>query len=525
MKRRFNTAGPCIAAMHYMIPADRRLPQAPGLVDQLGYFVVHAPRQTGKTTALRALAHDLTASGSYAAVYLSCEAGEAAGDDFEAAEKIVLSNVDVAAKSGLSPELRPPPFPEAPAGNRLHTALTAWSRSCPRPVVLLFDEIDALRGASLISVLRQLRAGFPQRPAEFPASVVLCGLRDVRDYKAASGGDPERLGTASPFNIKLASLRLGDFTPAEVRELYAQHTVETGQVFTEEALAGAIEVTAGQPWLVNALAREMVEEMAVPLDQAITGAHVEVAKERLILARATHLDSLVSKLHEPRVKRILEPILAGALHTGDAYDDDASYVRDLGLVAPDKPLRIANPIYREVIVRVLVGSSEDNVTAEPRSFVLPDGRLDFGRILREFAEFWREHGDVLAAGVSYHEVAPQLVLMAFLQRVVNGGGFIDREYGIGRGRIDLLVRWPYQAADGDRAWQREAVELKVWRDKMKDPLAKGLGQLDGYLDKTGLDTGVLVIFDRRAAAEDIETRTRFEEAVSPAGRRVTVLRG
>ena len=86
--------------------------------------------------------------------------------------------------------------------------------------------------------------------------------------------------------------------------------------------------------------------------------------------------------------------------------------------------------------------------AEPRSFVLPDGRLAFRRLLREFAAFWQEHGEVLAAGLPYHEVAPQLVLMAYLQRVVNGGGMIDREYGVGRGRIDLLVRWPYRTRRG-----------------------------------------------------------------------------
>ena len=525
MKRRFNTAGPCIAAMHYMIPAERRLPEAPGLVDQFGYFVVHAPRQTGKTTALRALARDLQTAGHYAAVFLSCEAGQAAGDDFEAAERIVLSRLRNEAESALPPELHPPPFPDAPAGDRLHTGLNAWARVCSRPIVLLLDEIDALQNASMMTVLRQLRAGFPDRPAQFPASVILCGMRDVRDYKAASGGDPGRLGTSSPFNIKLKSLRLGDFTPDEVRELYAQHTAETGQAFAEEALARTVEVTGGQPWLVNALAREIVEEMAVPPEQTITRAHVEEAKERLILARATHLDSLASKLHQPRVRRFIEPILAGTLDgPGDAYDDDLLYCRDLGLLAQNNPIRIANPIYHEVIARVLAGSVESKVIAEPRSFVMPDGRLDLGRILREFAEFWREHGEVLTTSLTYHEAAPQLVLMAFLQRVVNGGGFIDREYGIGRGRIDLLVRWPYRGADGGREWQREALELKVWRDKTKDPLIKGLAQLDGYLDRTGLTTGVLVIFDRRAEAEDIETRTRFEEIVTPSGRGVTLLR-
>lgn len=169
-------------------------------------------------------------------------------------------------------------------------------RNCPRPLVLFFDEIDALQGQSLRSVLRQLRDGFTVSRGGFPDAVVLCGLRDVRDYKAASGGDPGRLGTSSPFNIKVASLRLGDFTEPEVVELYGQHTTETGQEFTPDAVQRAFWCTQGQPWLVNALAREIVEEMAIPSDTPVTAEHVDEAKERLILARATHLDSLAARL-------------------------------------------------------------------------------------------------------------------------------------------------------------------------------------------------------------------------------------
>ncbi|WP_322763264.1 AAA family ATPase [Frankia sp. Cr2] len=524
MGRRFNTAGPCLPAYHYMVPALGRLPEAPSLVDQMGYFVVHAPRQTGKTTTLRALAEELTAGGVYAALHFSCEVGEAAGDDYGAAQRGVLHAMRSRAEFALPAELRPPSWPAAPAENMLAEALAAWARVCPRPLVLFFDEIDALRGASLISVLRQLRAGFNERPGGFPASVALCGLRDVRDYKAASGGDPSRLGTASPFNIKLKSLRLGDFTAEDVRELYGQHTAETGQVFTPMAVDRAVELTAGQPWLVNALANEIVEELAVPPTESITVDHVEQAKERLILARATHLDSLASKLVESRVRRVVEPVLAGTLTQLDPYDDDLLYACDLGLVAATRPLRIANPIYHEVIARVLTANVEVNVVADPRSFVLSDGRFDFDMLLREFADFWREHSDVLTAGVVYHEVAPQLVLMGYLQRVVNGGGYVEREYGIGRGRIDLLVRWPYQSSAGTRCWQREAIELKVWRAGEPDPLARGLAQLDGYLDRLGLDRGVLVVFDRRPEVAPIADRTRFEQASSPSGRPVTVLR-
>lgn len=522
MPRRFNTAGPCRPDWHYMVPAERRLPEAAGLIEQSGYFVVHAPRQTGKTTVLRAMAAHLTGSGRYAALHFSCETGEAAGDDFAEAQRAILAGLRRAAEIHLSPELHPPSFPVAPNSSLLSAALTAWARACPRPLVLFFDEIDALRGQSLLSVLRQLREGFPDRPAFFPASVILCGLRDVRDYKAASGGNPEHLGTSSPFNIKVESFRLGDFTAQEVRELCAQYTADTGQIFSAPALSRIFELTRGQPWLVNALARELTEKLAVPQSEPISVDHVETAKERLILARATHLDSLMARLHDPRVRRVIEPLLAGTITTSDTYSEDVQYLRDLGLCAVNNPLRVANPIYREVIARVLAGSVEIQVEAEPKSFVLPDGRLDFDRLLREFTVFWRQHGEVLTAGVPYHEAAPQLVFMAFLQRVVNGGGFVDREYGVGRGRIDLLVRWPYQE-QGQRRWQLHAVELKLWRENQADPLSDGLVQLDGYLERLGLPEGVLVLFDRRAQSRATPPG-RFEQALTASGRSVTVLR-
>ena len=358
---------------------------------------------------------------------------------------------------------------------------------------------------------------------------------DVREYKAVSGGDPERLGTSSPFNIKVESMRLANFDERQVTALYAQHTAETGQPFTGEAVARALALTAGQPWLVNALAREIVDRMHIAPPEPITAEHVDRATERLILARATHLDSLVARLGEDRVRRIIEPLLAGTFEGDETYDDDFLYVRDLGLIAPDPPTRPANPIYREVMVRTLAAGIERRVVHERGQFVRPDGRLDMDRLLQTFAEFWRENGEVLAGQLTYHEVAPQLVLMAFLQRVVNGGGFIDREYGVGRRRIDLLIRWPYADERGQRQWQREALELKVWRDRKPDPLDEGLRQLDEYLARLDLDQGVLVIFDRRDGRRDDRRdghrsddappiEIAFEQARTAHDRAVTVLR-
>ena len=96
----------------------------------------------------------------------------------------------------------------------------------PVPLVLLVDEIDSLVGDTLLSVLRQLRAGYEQRPDEFPQSLVLCGVRDIRDYRIRSSAG-EIIAGGSPFNVAAKSLRMGDFTEAETRALVAQHTEET----------------------------------------------------------------------------------------------------------------------------------------------------------------------------------------------------------------------------------------------------------------------------------------------------------
>lgn len=522
--RFFNITGSCDPTRHYMIPTEQRLPGCMALIDKGAYFVVHAPRQTGKTTAMKALARGLTAEGRYAALRFSCQNAQVFPDDVGAAEGAVWSEIEAASRA-LPESLRPPPRMDVGTGSSLRAQLAQWASLCPRPLVLIFDEIDAIGGNSIRSILSQLRTGFDDRPGAFPWSVILCGMRDVRDYKAASGGDPARLGTSSPFNIKEESLRIFNFTEAELRDLYAQHTSETGQPFTEKALARAWELTQGQPWLTNALAREVVEKMAVPKSEAITATHVNDAKERLIVARATHLDSLLARLRERPVRRVLGPVLAGTLRKNPTFDADFEYVTDLGLVSPKPPPRIANPIYQEVILRVLASPVEGMIDADPRSYVRASGRLNLRRLLRDFAEFWRENSEVLTGTVSYREVAPQLVLMAYLQRLVNGGGTIAREVGIGKKRIDLMVRWPYRNRAGKRAVQREALELKVWRDSDKkgDPLAAGLTQLDAYLSRLGLSRGVLVIFDTRADAAPIDTRTRFEEAMTPSGRAVTVL--
>ena len=136
-------------------------------------------------------------------------------------------------------------------------------------------------------------------------------------------------------------------------------------------------------------------------------------------------------------------------------------------------------------------------------------------MLEAFIKFWRQHGEPLLGSTSYHEVAPHLVLMAFLHRVVNGGGTLEREYAIGRDRMDLCLRYKGVIL---------GIELKVWRDKKRDPQDEGIEQLESYLARLGVDVGWLFVFDRRKNAPAIEERLSTEVITTSNQRSITVIR-
>ena len=499
----FNTEGPVVAADHYHIPPLERidLDDVLGLVRGKKYFVLHAPRQTGKTSALLALRDLLNGgtAGEYRCVYANVEDGQATRENVAEGMRTVLAELALQASLTLGDdtleELWPAVLERVGPAQALRHALLRWSMADPRPLVLLIDEIDALVGDTLLAVLRQLRTGYVDRPVRFPQSIVLCGVRDVRDYRIHSTAENRMVLGGSAFNIKAKSLRLGDFSQQEVRALLAQHTAATGQAFTEQAVDLILTQTAGQPWLVNALCREACfdDEAGRDRSRLITERAILEAQERLILARVTHLDNLADKLREERVRRVVEPLLTGAVETV-CSEEDLAYVRDLGLLAPADggPPRIANPVYAEVVPRHLSYAVQETLPQQTTWYVSADGALDVPGLLAAFQQFFREHSEHWVQRFErYHEAGPQLLLQAHLQRIVNGGGRIEREYALGRGRTDLLIVWPQDGAE-----RRFVVECKVLRKDLKQTIAEGVEQTRGYMDRCGAESGHLILFDR-----------------------------
>ena len=533
-ERFFNTSGPVVPADHYCIPPLDRLDldEVLRLIGAKRYFVLHAPRQTGKTSSLLALRDLLNEAGEHRCVYANVETAQTARGDVAAGMRTVLAGISEEALIALGDDFLDEHWERtlnrAGPHGALRQALGRWSLNDPKPLVLLLDEIDALVGDTLISVLRQLRAGYANRPAAFPQSVILCGIRDVRDYRIHSESSGEIVAGGSAFNIKAESLRLGDLDEDDVRALLGQHTEETGQAFTEGALAAVWDQSRGQPWLVNALAYQACFSNKANRDRSrtIDGEEVMEAREDLILSRQTHLHQLADKLREERVRRVVEPILSGDGASGGARasPDDMEYARDLGLLAQHGVARIANPIYREVIPRELMYAREDMILQETEWYVKPDGDLDVEGLLAAFQRFFREHSEHWIERFQYREAGPQLLLQAFLQRIVNGGGRIEREYALGSRRTDLLIVWPpgrfAGAAEPGTPARRYVVECKILRGGLDATIREGLEQTLAYMDRCRGESGHLVIFDRDASKPWEEKLYRRVESLD--GRPVTV---
>jgi len=522
MEKFFNTAGPIIREDNYCIDPLKRInkDEIMTLIAKKRYFILHAPRQTGKTSSLLALQDYINKEGRYKCLYVNIETAQTARSNVAKGMKAIISSLDFANSITLGDDFFHPFLLDGVdkygENDVLKRILSLWSLNNEKKIILLIDEIDALVGDTLISVLRQLRSGYAERPVSFPQSIILCGVRDVRDYRIFSDKDQQMITGGSAFNVKAKSLTVGDFTKEEIRELYQQHTQETGQKFEEGIFDLAWDYTRGQPWLVNAVANEACFENKAGRDRSktINIQMFEAAKNELIIRRDTHIDQLADKLKEDRVRKIIEPMLAGESFDQDVFNTDVEYCKDLGLIKKtEEGYQIANAIYREVIPRELGYMTQLSLESIYRRqwYVDKDGTLNMMKLLTNFQQFFREQSESWLSRFKYEEAGPQLLLQAFLQRIINGGGLIDREYGLGRKRTDLYIRWPvikdrfkeegkehpFPLTYNPDDLQRIVIELKLKHNySLKTVMDEGLKQTSDYVNKTGSKEAYLIIFDQ-----------------------------
>jgi hypothetical protein len=311
---------------------------------------------------------------------------------------------------------------------------------------------------------------------------------------------------------------LSNFNKNDVAKLFAQRTEETGQQITQEALNYVYEQSGGQPWIVNSLfMRATLRILDEESTETVTLEHIRQAREQMIMARETHLDALAYRLEDTSVRNVIESLITGESNPSLANSEAFRLCMDLGLVTIEKNiLQIANPIYKEVIARQMTFSTQLAIPEPAWQWQKPDGELDMGKLLQEFQKFWRRHSAIWEEKSDYTEAFPHLLLMAFLQRVTNGNGDIDREYAAGRGRMDLLVEY---------AGKCYIIEIKIIHsyDSPATVKEEGLEQIQKYRDT--IDASVpayLVIFDRRPKAKELSWDEKISWTVDEASN-VTIL--
>jgi ribosomal protein S13 len=437
----------------------------------------------------------------------------------------------------------------ADPGEKVQGMLSDMCMALDRDLVVFFDEADCLQESPLIKFLGQVRDGYLERSqlsscAKFPRAMALVGMRDIRDYLTKVRPENASQGPGgSPFNVKsLKPLTLTDFTRGEIIALYGQHTGETGQVFDYGAIDRAWYWSEGQPWLVNALANYVIyEQFKSDYSKTVTGADIDLAARSLILINPTHYDSLMERLREPRVRRVMDAVIAGEKRfPRGVSSDDKGYVIDLGLLKAQivngiTSLRPSNATYRELIIRFLTRDIQDDIPEEFQNKWMDGTSLDMDSLLKAFQLYWRENSKAQATKiktinsdvkdladnllkvqeskvtneiraefiekVNYlitdisGEAYAHLVLFAFLQRVLNGGAdVIQREYALGLTRADICVS--YKGI-------RYPLELKIKGAMTREQSIK---QILGYMDTCGSSVGWLIVFDK-------DTKKLWEEKI------------
>lgn len=508
----FTTDGPGNATLHHLLPPAARVAEIQSLVEQGRYFVFRAPGRSGKTTALRSLAANLTADNRFAALCCSSKVAAAAGSDLVLAQNSLISAIRIAAERDLPESFRPPLTAPASDATAIWGFLTAWTNVCPRPLVLFFDDCDSLSQSVLESLFQQLETGFSRRPTHFPWSVGLTMQFDRRITLAASSEESPRFFSTGPFETSWSSRLLPPFTAAEIRALYAQAFDLSPKEATSEAIDYIYAASGGHPYFVQALGREI---NTLGSSRVLTKENATAAFRSLVSRGESPIDNLAIRLLDSRVRHVIEPLCTGQTALGRVAEDEVQFVRDLGLVTEEDPVRINGTLFRALMPRLLSAPIRRVVSVDPQSCFDGDGRLYVEAFLQAFASFFSANAQELCAATPYSKIASELVFLGFLFHVLEGHGWVDVEFGTTRGFIEITITLPSPHNDA----QREVILLATRRKGDAGVKKKVWEELEKAMLRASSDSGSVVLFDKREKRRSRQESKYRETATSQGNQR------
>ncbi len=514
--RYFNTHGPIDPAKHFFVPRTALLDELLTQIAEGHYFTIFAPRQMGKTTLLRQLRDTLAEDETYLPVLLDFE-----GFESLSVERFVYAfftdlrrNIVRRLRTQNHPQLAQVEAILAGAAPEDFLALRNLTEEIHDAIpnsrlVLIVDEFDSIPQSAISDLLQTWRAIYLNSdPPRSLHSVVLIGIQNIAALN---------LGRSSPFNIA-RQIRLPDFSAAEVHDLLAQHTAETGQIFTPSAVGEIYTQSAGQPFLVNRLAAITTEEVVPDRTASITRAHVQTARDQLVRESNYNFETL--QRHAAEYQDEVLRILFGGIYPFTRNSPVVKTLAMFGIISEtaEGNCQVANPIYERVLIDHFtpfeIGLSADILVNghDFRPYAV-DGALQMKTILSHFREFVERRGrEAFKVTDMPQEATGQYLLSAYLDvlmRQVGSETFV--EVPSGPGRLDLIV--VYQG-------ERYVVETKIWRGKAE--FDKGLQQLATYLETEGTEEGYFVIFHARPNVYGKLPGEQLEFTETVAGRTIHV---
>jgi AAA-like domain len=506
MKKRFNTTGTCRPAQHYMADVSVKLSQTLELVEQGEYFTINRPRQYGKTTMLRTLERVLEEAGDNIVFSITFES---VGDSFFENEKslangfLSLLQRDAKRQSTELERFIAETTNQVQDLKQLSDVITDMANLTDKRLILLIDEIDKSSNNELfVHFLAMLRAKYLMQDKEKTFhSVVLAGLHDIKTLKVKMRPEVMR-SYNSPWNIAVAYRVNMNLLPHEIKPMLDDYAQAEGVTMDTQAIADELfHYTSGYPYLTSHLCKLIAEDI-LPTKEVKEWVKNDVYKAFRLILKEHHnanFDSLLKHLREypDLYNMVYSMLMNGMTYPYNNYDETISLGILHGVFAEDAngKLTIHNRIYRELIAEVLVSewrtkrasihtdSFDNNSSITEYKYRLPNNGLDMKALLEGFQEFMRQNFS--EKNRKLLERDGRLIFLAYLKPIINGSGYDFKEPQISEERrLDLIITFFEHLY---------LAELKVWYGE--EAHGRGLIQLADYLERLGLDTGYLVIFD------------------------------
>ena len=512
MIKKFNETGLCFPDEHFMADISQKIDATYKMVEEGAYFIINRPRQYGKTTMLHTLADKLTESDDYMVFRISFEG--ISDQNFLNESFFGPGFIRLLAKSARSyaPDKRSELLAAMPTVTNLDDLsdfITDFVESTGKKVVLLIDEVDKSSNNQLfVSFLGMLRDKYlERRKVKTFHSVVLAGIHDIKSLKLKIRPDSEKKYN-SPWNIATEFEVNMNLTPDEIKPMLEDYVQERGVKMDTQWMANRLfYFTSGYPYLVSKLCK-IIDEKILSTKSAQPDA-IETVKEwteedlnqafHLILKEAwnANFDTVMKNLEDyPDLYELTFSVIFDGEAKQFSQSDPTVNLGVLhGIFAESESghVVIQNRIYRERIANMMVSvwhtsniGKFDPVSAGfdfRGSYRLPNGGLDMEKVMHNFQVFMREnHSD---KDRKFLERDGRILFLAYLKPILNGSGYEFKEPQISdEKRLDIVIVYNQF---------KYVVELKLWYGAVAHE--KGLQQLSDYLDRQGLQTGYLVIFD------------------------------